>query len=1242
MSKLRACADPSNLHFKKELTQIRKAVRVLRDPGMTAASSRSPLGTSRSVVVSQRRVDSPLDGVLPQQIEGDNYGKQSKVFLHNWKAKRSSILPFPNSNSGSNNNNSEEVEDHESSEPESSSESLSDARNGVYSKNDEYSVDTRSGSSGLPRRDATLILSGTTAPSVIKRTGKKVNGHVHLLSRRSTKKNSVLYRNYRPPVALSRNGSAELSDDSDEYCRSDDLRQSSGASPLLVRKKKYKNRLDSSKLLREAAKEDSSYTYSTPALSTSSCCWYKNRGSSILGSWDGNATSLNDEENHGDDTLDFPGGHGCGIPCYWSKRTPRHRSVYGSVYSPSFSDTLRKKGSSMFCGSHSVQNGRHHRSSHVSNKRRKSAKNARDVPLPVSNNDGKGGSSVGTGYSDDEVYTNYGELELEALSRLDGRRWSNCRSQDGSEYAALTLGQEEDALAENIRSLSQKYKPMFFDEIIGQKIVVHSLVNAMQRRRIAPVYLFQGPRGTGKTSLARIFAAALNCLTMRDAKPCGICKRCTDFLSGKTKDVWEVDGTSRTGIYDVRCLLKDLSLQPPASSVSSSYKVFIIDECHLLPSKTWLAFLKFVEEPPRGVVFIFITTDLDNVPRSIQSRCQKYIFSKIKDSDISARLRKISALENLDVESDAFDLIALNADGSLRDAETMLDQLSLLGKRITTAIVNELVGIVSDEKLLDLLELALSSDTAETVKRARELLDSGVDPMVLISQLAGLIMDIIAGTYKTTSPRHSESSSTEQTLHEGELEKLKHALKLLSEAKKQLRVSSEQSTWFTATLLQLGSVPSPDISQTGSSQRRSSRATEEDPFLLDEIKEDSCQKSSLQMLDNMLNSRSIVSHSDVITGGARDNFLVGIVGSTQANFTSLEKLNLIWGQCIERCHSKTLRLLLHSHGKLLSISEAEGVLLAYVAFVDKDVKLRIERFLSSITNSMEIILRRNVEVRLILLPGGKELQDLNNLHNLSGLTQKGKATAFEKDNKTPIEDHVEDVLQQKSKKVISRSISDVEGKLKTGTLESSTGRTGASGNLQAIQQSSQLIVEETDENEGTQDVPMQRIESIIREQMLETAWLQAAEKGSPGTLSRRKLEKTLILHEDAIHLEDQVEKASDSQNWEDELNQELKGLKVTDGKALQNETITSCYPMSPSLLHGTTFRGNLNKDSLNYESAGSGNEGCGSMFCWNNVGSHRRRKAKRPGIGSRRRGGLSMFGGCMKSRSVNRLTQIKE
>ncbi|XWS20664.1 hypothetical protein CRYUN_Cryun31cG0122500 [Craigia yunnanensis] len=981
-------SDPSRLHLKKELTQIRKAARVLRDPG-TTSSWKSPLSSSRSVAAGSASTCTALRkhlcneslnrpngnayldlSQLPFRVESNGHGyinnannnsndngneKEKRVFLYNWKSQKSSSI----------NVDDDDYDDDDGDQSASwiqgsvDDNSLSDARNCVDSKSDTYLGESRSASMMFRCRDANLVSSVT--PSTKRMLGankksKKNSAQIDLFSkyeqRSGVNRNSVNSRKLlkaHPALALGlgRHDSVDQSDDTEDYSNSEDFRKISGASPLLLKLKQKNWSHSSSRLLKTGRKEDSSYSYSTPALSTSSYNKYFNHNPSTVGSWDATTTSLNDGDDEVDDPLDLPGRQGCGIPCYWTKRTPKH---CGSCYSPSLSDTLRRKGSTILCGSQSVYH-RHRRSSSLSNKQRISLTSAQGLlPLLSNSGDGIGGSSIGTRCSDEELSTNFGELELEALSRLDGRRWSSsCRSQDGLEIVALTREREE-GTPENIKSLSQKFKPMFFDELIGQNIVVQSLMNAVSRGRIAPFYLFQGPRGIGKTSTARIFAAALNCLATEDTKPCGYCTECTEFISAKSREFWEVDSTNKKGIDKVRYLLRSLSTGLPSSS--SRYKVFVIDECHLLPSKIWLALLKFLEDPPPRVVFVFITTALDNVPRTVQSRCQKYLFNKIKDSDIMARLRKISTDENLEVESDALDLIAANADGSLRDAETMLDQLSLLGKRITTSLVNELVGVVSDEKLLELLELAMSSDTAEMVKRARGLMDSGVDPMVLMSQLASLIMDIIAGTYNIVDSKYSSSFFGGRALTEAELERLKDALKLLSEAEKQLRISSECSTWFTATLLQLGALPSPDFTQSGSSWRQSSKTTEDDPSSTSREAIAYKQKSGTQYMPlkstspaplhkpvngNSNHQGELVSRIDgygsnskpargrIMDGGAlpaaRDNNWSGNMILACRNS---EKLDDIWAKCIDNCHSKTLRQLLHAHGKLLSLAEDEG------------------------------------------------------------------------------------------------------------------------------------------------------------------------------------------------------------------------------------------------------------------------------------------------------------------------------
>ncbi|KAA8536650.1 hypothetical protein F0562_029128 [Nyssa sinensis] len=1285
--------DQRNLHLNKEFTQIRKAAaRVLRDPG-TTSSWRSPLSSARSAAANaassstnycyhhykngSREAIGGGDNVnkvvehhseFPLRVESNgNNGREKKVFLYNWRTKSSSEKSHQRAQGEDDDGNDGSC----SVTEESVDDSLSDARNGGDSKSDTCTAD----------RYASMIFRGKDTnftPSIKKTTKKKwkKNSYFAAMLRQQLQQQIVLSRNSKQALeglrsialSLSRDESVSLveqSDDTEEYCNWADLRRISAASPLLSRLKLKNWSQSPSNLLLSGRKEDSSYSYSTPALSTSSYNRYVNRNPSTVGSWDGTTASYNDGDVEVDE-LDMLGRRGCGIPCYWSKRTtPKHRGACGSCYSPSLSDTLRRKGSSILCGSQTLYRGRRGSSS-SSNKRRLVSRTAHGlIPLLTNNGDGQVGSSVGTGQSDDELSTNYGELDLEALSRLDGRRWSSsCRSQDGLELVALNGEAEDVSTPDNIRSLSQKYRPMFFEELIGQSIVVQSLMNAISRGRIAPVYLFQGPRGTGKTSTARIFSAALNCLATKETKPCGICRECADFVSGKSRYLREFDGTSKKGIDRIRYILKNLSMGPP----SPGYKVFVIDECHLLPSKTWLAFLKFLEEPPSRVVFIFITTDLDSVPRTILSRCQKYMFNKIKDGDIVTRLRKISAAENLDVESDALDLIALNADGSLRDAETMLDQLSLLAKRITTSLVNELVGVVSDEKLLELLELAMSSDTAETVKRARELMDSGVDPMVLMSQLATLIMDIIAGTYHIVDAEYSDSFSGGRSFSEAELERLKHALKLLSEAEKQIRISSDRSTWFTATLLQLGSVPSPDPTQSGSSRRQSSKTTEEDPSSTS--KEATVQKqrhdahytpqklTSPVSLPNAVNRNSTnqevsfsmtdgagynskPSHSQLVNGDAlmvsHDDVMVGnMIRRCNSNI-----LDDIWVRCIEKCHSNTLKQLLHTHGKLVSISEVEGVFVAYIAFGDIDIKTRAERFLSSITNSFEIVLRCNVEVRIILLPDGETSTNIANLVALpNSLRPKQVETTemIKRERKaicsSAIDGYSDLDSQQEPLKLSRGSFNDFEGKL--------------TGNLQPTAGSPVLLVEGNGKISSTKErkseIPMQRIESIIQEQRLETAWLQVAEKGTPGSISRLKLEKNQVLPQDGIYHHNPMESRNSvgfsSQHWEDLLNHEIKVLKINDGKALQKDQIgkrVNHYPISPSLLHGSTLAGTFSKESTGYES-GSGAGGCSGLFCWNHTKTNKRSKVKQgTPVCSHTDARFSWFGECGKSkRSENR------
>lgn len=749
---------------------------------------------------------------------------------------------------------------------------------------------------------------------------------------------------------------------------------------------------------------------------TSTCSLNRNEDckSSVRGSCDGTAFSGDDEM----DAFIFP-RHGCGIPCYWS-RNPRSRSknfpdCTARNLSRGLSNYIRRKDSNMTSrGKNSVQKDSP-LSAYDSRRPGKVDLNIEALPLLT---DG-GESSVFSEYdgSDGSSY-DFGEIFLEEAGRLVRKR-SKHKGREKLELALTSESRELAVYADRHRNLSLKYRPRSFDELVGQNMVVQSLVNAVLKGKVAPVYLFQGPRGTGKTSTARIFAAALNCLSLEELRPCGFCRDCTAFASGKSVDVREVDATNSNGLERVKALLKSVALAPSFSR----FRIIIIDECHMLVSETWAALLKCLEEPPVHAVFIFITSDPDKLPHSAVSRCQKHLFPKIKDSEIVSRLQKLAVEEDLYVDTDALDLIAIKSDGSLRDAEMMLDQLSLLGRRITLSLVHDLVGVVSDEKLLDLLDLALSADAASTVRRVREFIGSGIEPMALMSQLATLIMDILAGSCKAGDSKHKGIFFHRHALTEDDLERLRRALRILSEAEKQLRASNDQTTWLTAALLQFAPSRSPlFLNSAGTSviqspitlKNRNGRELlcfespnrqkwdkakhfDAQPEQLDwrtvKNSRESNRNGSLKTLcfmdchgenkgmplSNLHACPHISDYSPTLSGsvggfptservgGSPPNMdESGDSGQTDVRSIDTNKLDDIWKSTIEECPSSTLRKLLHTEGKLLSVSAAKGMAIAQLEFSHADHMSRAERSWKHIAKSLQQVLGCNVEVRFCL------------------------------------------------------------------------------------------------------------------------------------------------------------------------------------------------------------------------------------------------------------------------------------
>ncbi len=275
--------------------------------------------------------------------------------------------------------------------------------------------------------------------------------------------------------------------------------------------------------------------------------------------------------------------------------------------------------------------------------------------------------------------------------------------------------------------LARKWRPQTFDEMIGQEPVCRILKNAITHNKVSHAYIFSGPRGVGKTSTARILSKALNCKKGPTTNPCGECVSCKSVSEGLSLDVIEIDGASNTGVENIRDLRERVKYAPS----SGHYKVYIIDEAHMLSTSAFNALLKTLEEPPPHVIFVLATTEPRKIPPTVLSRCQHLSFKRISHSKIKERLEFISKSEGINATSSAIDLIARAADGSMRDSLTILDQILSFSDEITEADVKDLLGFTDTELLSDIILSVIEGDRKQIIKHISALTDSGADLRII-------------------------------------------------------------------------------------------------------------------------------------------------------------------------------------------------------------------------------------------------------------------------------------------------------------------------------------------------------------------------------------------------------------------------------------------------------------------------------------------------------------------------------
>ncbi len=334
------------------------------------------------------------------------------------------------------------------------------------------------------------------------------------------------------------------------------------------------------------------------------------------------------------------------------------------------------------------------------------------------------------------------------------------------------------------QALYRKWRSQTFDEVIGQRHVTQTLVNALKLNRIAHAYLFSGPRGTGKTSTARLLAKAVNCLAASvEERPCNRCTICTAVNEGRLLDLIEIDAASNTGVDDIRDLRDKVNFRPN----EARYKIYIIDEVHMLSKSAFNALLKTLEEPPEHVIFVLATTEPEKIPPTITSRCQRFDFRRIKLADIIDRLAFIVQQEGLQAEPAALEYIARQGGGSMRDAISLLDQLTAYGtETITLELVQRVLGTVASQSVAELVDALLARDTAAGLDVINRLVADGADPRQLAHEIveylrALMLVKLGNGGHLLTLPEEALQRITQQAAR-GDARQIVRAASLFNQA----------------------------------------------------------------------------------------------------------------------------------------------------------------------------------------------------------------------------------------------------------------------------------------------------------------------------------------------------------------------------------------------------------------------------------------------------------------------------
>ncbi len=346
------------------------------------------------------------------------------------------------------------------------------------------------------------------------------------------------------------------------------------------------------------------------------------------------------------------------------------------------------------------------------------------------------------------------------------------------------------------QSLYRKYRPTNFDEVVGQKVIIKTLINAIKNDNLSHAYLFAGPRGTGKTSIAKILAKMVNCENLQGYLPCNKCVNCTQYNNKQAIDIIEIDAASNNGVEEIRELKSKIDLVPSIGK----YKIYIIDEVHMLSTGAFNALLKTLEEPPKHVIFILATTDPHKVPLTILSRCQRFDFKRISTDEIHNKLKEVAKKENINIDDESLEEIAILSDGGMRDALSLLDQAySYNSEQIKINDIHEINGTLTPSQLNNFFNAIISEDINSIFKQIDKFNTDGKDFYKLTEEIINYLRNILI--YKTV-PNYFEDESKNYNVSI-DIEKLLEYIKLFNNALYEMKNNSNMKLIFEITIISL-------------------------------------------------------------------------------------------------------------------------------------------------------------------------------------------------------------------------------------------------------------------------------------------------------------------------------------------------------------------------------------------------------------------------------------------------------